>query len=133
MRKGYEIFSEVYISIMDMLVITASVVVSGLLYDTVLFPVWWLPIYIAVSMFYFCNITRIGNQFELVWLIAVLLNAAAMLEHGTSLCFIPLIGEPARIFVTWMALRGGRYRGVFREFLMRVTGGNLKRDGGNKG
>ena len=117
-------------NLIDLLLILAIVAITLGLY--LYFPnshLVWLPLYVALSFFLFCNVFRIGNRSEIFWYVPFV--ALALYAFDRPDIFWPLIlwtCEPLKVALIVVCVLRGRTRGIFapRTSTIRRTEGRRK-------
>ena len=79
---------------------------------------FWIPLYLGLSFFLFCNVFRIGNRLEPFWYIPFTIVAAACLYTLNLPLFwwlVLLFLEPLKWALIIYRIKAGQYRGVFYQ------------------
>jgi len=88
--------------------------------------IFWVPLYLGLSFFLFCNIFRIGNRLEPWWYIPFFLIAVYCLLIQDIILFwwlVVLFLEPLKWILILYHLFRRPYHGAFHEYVSRLRNG----------
>jgi len=76
----------------------------------------WLPPYIGLSFFLFCNVFRIGNRLEVFWYVPFVTLALCLWSHPDVFwAWILAVCEPLKVVLIVVRIARGGYRGIFSK------------------
>jgi hypothetical protein len=79
---------------------------------------FWIPIYLAVSFFLFCNVFRIGNRLEPVWYVPFTLVACYGVYTMNMFVFwiiVLFFLEPLKWILIFIRMKKGPYVGILHQ------------------
>ena len=110
-------------NLIDLFLILSLLLVSCFLYrldPTGFF--YWIPLYVGLSFFQFCNLFRIGNRMESFWYIPfVLITLLSFNRPDIYWRLILLVCEPLKIGLIVYRIKKGNYTGIFYRQLAKYA------------
>jgi hypothetical protein len=85
---------------------------------------FWIPLYLALSFFLFCNVFRIGNRLEPIWYVPFTLIAiygVATMDLQTFWIGVLFILEPLKWGLIAFRIRKGPYVGIFYDRVNAIS------------
>ena len=85
---------------------------------------WFIPVYVGITFFLFCNVFRIGNRLEPAWYVPFTASAAWCIwnvDLALLWQLVLFVFEPLKWLLITFRIWRGPYRGIFAESLARIS------------
>ena len=124
-------------NLMDLGLILMLSILSAYIYKvTSLASIAFIPLYLGISFFLFCNVFRIGNRIEPFWYIPFTASAiyGISTENFREFWIIVIyVLEPLKWFLIFFRIKRGPYVGIMSHKLKSFSDEILKNQDGNAG